>query len=159
MSTALDATTCTWCDRELDDEESESPSLGESGEIICDACYDENYRDYCGRCNEKVDKSDLDTSTGQLIGIWNTAPASDGELAPGYYRVKRRPFYVDWMIGGHFYSYALEFALPLDDWGKRQSEEAIYASGPLCSDCRAHLATTQPGNDAPHPAQEGRSDG
>ena len=136
----VDVVACTYCDRELDDEERENPSRDESGEVMCDACYDEEFRDYCGRCDEKVDASDLDTSPGQLIGIWNTAPASGGELVPGYYRVKRRPFYVDWMIGGQFYADALEFALPLDEWGKRQSQEAMCLSGPLCNDCRAVLA-------------------
>lgn len=140
MSAQVDALRCSYCSHDLDDEEREYPSHDESGDVLCDACYDEHYRDYCGRCAEKVDTSDLDTSPGQLIGIWNTAPASGGELAPGYYRVKRRPFYVDWMIGGHFYADALEFVLPLDEMGRHQAEEAMHCSGPLCGDCRAALA-------------------
>lgn len=136
----VDVLACSYCSRLLDAEEREAPSHDEQGDVLCDACYDEHFRDYCGRCDEKVDSSDLDTSPGQLIGIWNTAPAYGGELVPGYYRVKRRPFYVDWMVGGHFYADALEFALPLDEWGKRQSQEAMCLSGPLCNDCRAVLA-------------------
>lgn len=136
----IDVLECSYCSNKLDEEERESPSYDEHGSPLCDACYDENFRDYCGRCDEKVDTSDLDTSPSQLIGIWNAAPAIGGDLAPGYYMVKRRPFFVDFMIGGHFYADALEFTFPLDELGKRQSEEAMCLSGPLCSECRAALA-------------------
>lgn len=141
MNAAIETIACTYCGHELDAEERDAPSHDEQGDVLCDECYDEHFRDNCGRCDERVDTADLDTSPGQLIGIWNTAPASGGELAPGYYRVKRRPFYVDWMIGGHFYPDALEFVLPLDEWGQRQAEESMHLSGPLCGACRAHLAT------------------
>lgn len=137
---AVDVLACAYCGNQLDGEEVESPEHDADGDVLCDDCYDEHFRDYCGRCDEKVDKTDLDTSPGQLIGIWNTAPASGGELVPGYYRVKHRPFFVDWMIGGHFYSDALEFVRPLDEEGRRQSDEAMHYSGPLCSACRAALA-------------------
>jgi hypothetical protein len=131
---------CTYCSRELNDEERESPQFDADGDALCDECYDEHFRDYCGRCDERVDTSDLDTSPGQLIGIWNTAPASVGDLAPGYYRIKRRPFFVDWMVGGHFYSDALEFVSKLDEQGETQAKEAMHFAGPLCSKCRASLA-------------------
>lgn len=140
MSGPVDALACTYCGNELKGEEVESPEHDGDGDVLCDGCYDEHFRDYCGRCDEKVDSADLDTSPGQLIGIWSEAPAAGSDdLAPGYYRVKRRPFFADGMITGHFYSNSLEFVAPLDDAGNRRAAEGGCLSGPLCSECRAAL--------------------
>lgn len=153
-STHLLGEHCTWCGEALDSEERESPERDDSGDVMCDDCYDEEYRGYCDRCGEKHDKSELAANPGDLIAIWRTAPGLSGDLMPGYYRVNGWPFFADGMIEGYFYNDRLERVTDLDEQGKRGADDAYTLSGPLCSCCHAEVEASLPPNAAPQPTGE-----
>jgi hypothetical protein len=129
-------TNCTWCASELDQEERRSPEKSEAGEVICDGCYSEEYRDYCTRCAEKFEKTELSPKPGKLIGVWRDAPALGGEIKAGYYRVVRWPLYADGMIEGYFFRDAIQRVGPLDEAGLHSAEEEQSMAGPMCEECQ-----------------------
>lgn len=130
-------THCAWCERELDREERRSPERSEAGEVICDSCYSQEYRDYCTRCQEQFEKTELSPKPGRLIGIWRDAPAGfGGDLKAGYYRVLRWPLYADGMIEAHFYHHAVQRVGQLDTAGLHSAEEELCMAGPMCNDCQ-----------------------
>ena len=133
---------CTYCGKELDDEEAANPEKDEDGDVMCDQCYDEKHRDYCDRCGEKVEKTELGSEPGNLIAVWAEAPGNPEDLTPGYYRVKEWPFYADGMIEGYMISSRLERVADLDDRGKKAAPEVYTSCGPLCSTCRADVEAT-----------------
>ena len=79
---------CTYCGEELDDEEAANPEKDADGDVMCDQCYDEKYRDHCDRCGEKVEKTELGSEPGRLIAVWDETSGNLEDLQPGYYRVK-----------------------------------------------------------------------
>lgn len=132
----LPACDCDRCGNKLTDEELTYPVTpeGESGPV-CEACYNEFYRDDCERCGERVEKAELGSKPGELIAVWREADAMPEDLQPGYYRVKAWPFYADYMLSGHFYADKLERVGDLDELGKKVAGDAWCASGPLCEEC------------------------
>ena len=133
---------CTYCGNELDDEETANPEKDEDGDVMCDQCYDENFRDYCDRCGEKVEKTGLGSEPGHLIAVWVETQGNPEDLKPGYYRVKEWPFYADGMIEGYMISHNLERVADLDDRGKKAAPEVYTNCAPLCSMCRAEVEST-----------------
>lgn len=133
---------CTECSSELDAEETLSPHRSPEGAVICNSCHREKYQDDCARCSERVEKADLDTKPGALIGIWRAAPALGGEIKAGYYRVLRWPFLADGMIEGYFFADALDRVGNLDAIGLRRAEDAPFDGGPMCSDCQQAVRQT-----------------
>ena len=128
---------CAWCYRELDEEERASPLTNdELDEVICDACYRDEYEDECDRCGEIVAKTELAMNPGELIAFWDEV---DG-LKPGYYKVLRWPIYADGMIEGYVMTENLEYAEPLDKEGERAAANAYYPGGRLCCKCRVEIA-------------------
>lgn len=133
---------CTYCGEELDDEETANPEKDADGDVMCDQCYDEKCRDYCDRCGEKVENSELSAEAGHLIAVWIETDASPEDLQPGYYRVKEWPIYADGMIEGYMISSNLERVADLDERGKKAAPEAYTNCAPLCSTCRAAVEAT-----------------
>lgn len=131
---------CTHCDNVLDIEEAESPERDEDGDVICDRCYEELYRDDCSRCGEIVDKTDLPAGPDNLIIMMEE---TDSDLPVGYYRVLRRPFFVDGMICGWFLKDALQRVADLDKQGQYAAENRYTAAGPMCRHCQAAICATQ----------------
>lgn len=129
-------THCTWCERELDSEERQSPEKSDADEVICDSCYGQEYRDYCTRCEEKFEKTELSPVPGKLIGVWRDAPGLGRDIRAGYYRVVRWPIYADGMIEGFFFADALQRVGPLDKAGQHSAEEAQSMAGPMCEECQ-----------------------
>lgn len=131
---------CTYCGNELKNWEADpEPDRDSDGYVMCSECYREHYMDNCCRCCELVEKEDLDASPGNVVIVLEDAPATPEDLAPGYYRVKGWPFFVSYMIGGHFYADQLERVADLDESGQRAAKEAWTAAAPLCSDCRVKV--------------------
>lgn len=130
---------CTYCGEALDDEEAASPQKDNDGDVMCDQCWSDKYEDVCQRCGEYRLKTDLKTEPGNLIAAWMEAPGSPDDLTPGYYRVKTWPIFVDYMIGGHMYSDALERVADLDKKGLRGAAEAHTCCGPLCGSCMVEI--------------------
>jgi len=128
---------CTWCSEALSEEEAEHPDRDDDGDPICERCHTEHFMDNCSRCDELVENDELDTAPGQLIAIFDAAPAlCQDDLEPGYYRILKRPFFASGMIEGHFYSDALQRVADLDADGLRAASEACSIAAPLCSRCR-----------------------
>lgn len=132
-------THCTDCGEELDEEEFESPQRDASGDVICDECYDERYLDYCDRCMEKIEKTELEATPGQLIAVWREAPGRPNDLSPGYYRVKEWPIYADGVIEAYMISSSLERVGDLDADGQRAAKDAWTPCGPMCLTCREQV--------------------
>lgn len=136
------ATHCTDCSNELDAEETLNPHKSSDGAVICDRCQRDKYEAHCPRCEERVEKTELDAKPGTLIGIWRDAPALGGEIKAGYYRVLKWPIFADGMIEGYFFADALGRVGDLDALGLRRAEDALYDSGPMCSDCQHAVRQT-----------------
>jgi hypothetical protein len=127
---------CSLCGEALTAEEREYPKYDRDGGVLCETCWDEEFRGTCYRCGERVERADLPSAPGFIIAVWRSAPALGGRLRRGYYRVLEWPFFADGMIEGFFYSTALERLAPLDVAGRRAGSEAASCAGPLCPTCR-----------------------
>jgi len=144
---------CSYCNDPLTEEEIETPNIvddgyhkypdPETGEKICDECYDDSFRGTCLRCCEVVDSVDLDADVGRLIGLWEDSPGSGEDLSAGYYRVLEMPFYCSSMLGGGwFYTRSLEWVRDLDDDGKTAAHESYSNAGPICKDCEEKILSS-----------------
>lgn len=131
---------CAHCGEKLNSEELEFPYVHEEEDgPICENCDNEHYRDYCEMCGEIGEKSELIASPGKLIAIFQAVPAlAHNDLEPGFYRIKKWPFFADGMIEGCFYSDAVERAGDLDDRALLVAKQASYQSCPLCDSCQTH---------------------
>ena len=130
---------CYECEEPLDEEQSANPMRGDGGEIICDDCHREGYQDDCHRCQNTVDKTELESNPGELIAVIREASGMPDDLEPGYYRVKAWPFFHDGMISGYFDGRNLERVADLDRLGLGASEDTLCAAIPLCLECRQSL--------------------
>lgn len=130
---------CTYCGEELDDEETANPQKDDDGDVMCDQCWSDKYEDICQRCGEYTLNTDMKTEPGNLIAAWMEAPGYPDDLTAGYYRVKHWPIFVDYMIGGHMYSDALQRVADLDKKGLLAAKEAHMCCGPMCGSCRAEI--------------------
>ncbi len=131
---------CAWCEECLDAEQSANPERSDDGEIICDECYREEYRDDCNRCMDIVDKTELEARPGEMIAVLREAPGLSGDMEPGYYRVKEWPFFADGIIEGYFHDSNLERVADLDQPALDAAQDSTYAAISLCSGCRQAIA-------------------
>ena len=143
-NTAANATNppcCPRCNAEFTQEEITAPNALQEGESgpLCDDCHEELYTKMCDRCDMTVDKTSLAARPGELIGVWEEAPADRGQtLQPGYYRVKQWPMYSSGMVEGRFFSDALVRVADLDDEGKKVANKwGVCLAGPMCDTCRS----------------------
>lgn len=140
MSTRTTTVTeCGWCEKALTTEEIEFPEYNGAGQMVCEECYDDECRDYCGRCGEKVDNTELAAEVGSLMGVWRSAPGLSGRVRRGYYRVKEWPIYAWGITEGYFYNRAIERLGPLDEDGRRAGHEAEAMAGPICMQCTSEV--------------------
>lgn len=140
-TTLVKATHCTYCGQTLNDDEANSPEKDEDGDVMCDDCHKDHYMDSCERCQNYVDKKDLDCSPGNLIVTWREAPGRPDDLSPGYYRVKEWPFFADGMIEGYMISRNLEKIGDLSAADTKVAADAWTECSPLCSECREKIET------------------
>lgn len=75
---------CYYCGASFNDEEKENPRKDDGGYEMCDECYETHYQVLCPLCEDMYD----DPQLGFLVVI-----TERDNVRPGYYRVKRRPFY------------------------------------------------------------------
>lgn len=136
MTDTTEAPSCSRCGDELDEEEKACPSLDADGDAVCDRCYEEYCCAECSRCSETTDKSDLKTDPGLFIIMMEE---TDEDLPVGYYRILRRPFFVDAMLSGWFIQGALQRVADLDETGNRAARERISAAGPVCTRCQKEV--------------------
>lgn len=129
------ATCCALCGDEFDEEELDNPYRDEDDDPICDSCYREKYESACDRCDEIVEKKELEMKPGELLAFWEEVEG----LKPGYYKVLRWPIYADGMICGYIYHDALEFFAPLDEKGTAAAKDAWTPGGCLCERCRTEI--------------------
>lgn len=133
---------CSDCTEQLDDEQSADPEHSTDGEVICDECYHERYRDECLRCGNTVDKTELEARPGDVIALLSKESGLTSELEPGYYRVKEWPFFASRIIEAYFYADRLERVADLDEKALNAVEFTYCCSIPLCADCRQSISET-----------------
>lgn len=111
---------------EGDPDELTNPSFDESGDPICDDCFDEHYCYTCPCCEEIVPKEGRG-EVGALIVV--VEPEDDEEYGPrtGVYEVLELPFYYTDYFSWNLYEGAT----------KKLTNEIFDAeeSAPLCEDC------------------------
>lgn len=130
---------CTRCEDALDDYEAENPYRDDSGKILCDECYREEYEGICDLCHETVEAKELESKPGELIAVWREAPGLCCKVEPGYYRVKEWPIYAHGMIEGYLFSDAIEKISDLFGRGLKAAKESEALCGTLCEDCRGRI--------------------
>lgn len=84
-------TKCSYCYNELDEEEIEYPRTDETGDIICDNCFKENYQDYCPLCEEHYDTP---TKPEETFFVISKESESKAGVEAGFYKVKSWPYWV-----------------------------------------------------------------
>lgn len=90
---------CEYCGRELYDWELEEPHHDEQGAIMCDDCYDDNYRNICQLCEESYEKP---TAPEELFFIVSKETASSvafNPIKPGIYQTISWPYFMGSTFG------------------------------------------------------------
>lgn len=139
-------TECFYCEMPLAGEELEDPRRDPGDNVVCDACYSRLFTSICGRCKNCVDARELESQVGELIAVWQAAPAWNTDLKPGYYRVLSRPFYDDFYTAAYFRPDSVQFIADLDDAGVRAAQNLTEYSGPLCEACRTEIEKKEEGD-------------
>lgn len=119
-------TKCFWCDRELDDEEYESPQVCD-GEVTCDECYRRKYCFDCCRCQEYEDNEVRD-KPGRLLVVFDADEA--GLPVSGLYEIVEWPYYTSDMFSMWFNREAIRYVGYI-----HFSNYDIYPCGHLCERC------------------------
>lgn len=112
---------CSWCETLLDSEEKGSPHRDNEGRIICDDCYNDEYRFNCAKCGELVD---LDGAKFFILTF-----GGNNNVDKGVYEILKFPFYVSNVIGTD------EIDSQCVKKVREVSEEEIGCNGYICSDC------------------------
>jgi hypothetical protein len=121
---------CEHCERELTNEEIEYPYEDEPE--CCEDCYCERQHFTCCLCQEHDDKR----VQHRLVVIVNEDEELDNnDLAPGIYRVLRRPYATQPMVGsGWIEETSVSYLAPLPP----HIDTGDYPCGHLCRDCQEH---------------------
>lgn len=135
----MDPLTCTRCEETLDSEQSENPERDENGDVLCDSCYRDLYRDECGVCCRIVENDELESRPGELVVILREAPGLSGPVESGYYRVVKWPMFMDGMIEACFINDALERVADIDGEATKIAERTPMDGIPMCADCRSRI--------------------
>lgn len=129
--TAVPLSECTWCGREFDEEELESPSLNHEGEPICDECYTSEFQFDCSECLSSEDNTVKD-AIGALMVVYDSESAG---VPAGLYRITAHPFYCSDMLSMWFFKDAIE---RVGD-GPTGNNDFDYPCGFLCRECGEKL--------------------
>lgn len=84
---------------------------GKCTEILCEECYDDNYRETCPICEESYDVKDF-TSDHIII---NEELGVETKLTPGIYEILERPFFFGDILTGFdaFFDNAIKLVVPI----------------------------------------------
>ena len=128
---------CTYCGDELDLEEIESPYTDDDNEIMCDDCYDENYRTFCPICENSYDTKDF---VNDYIVITEEL-SKETEMIAGIYEIKKRPFFYGSILSGfdNFFDNSIELvtSININQYKKIDCGESCckVTSDFICPDC------------------------
>ena len=128
---------CNWCEKDLDKEEQEHPYKSKSDEIICDSCYDDEYRMICTLCQSMMDIPDT-VKEGYFFMLTEDMYGRNvcgDELKKGIYQIIEFPFYADGITEGHFYSNSFKFIRNLTDEEIKNIEENDFKNCEVCDEC------------------------
>lgn len=81
---------CSRCGNDLSEDEMEAPREDESGEIMCDDCYSDNYEELCPICSNIYDKPTTPEDTYFVI---SKETEHEAEMKAGFYQVLRYPVF------------------------------------------------------------------
>ena len=126
-----DHRTCSDCGDTFDIEREGDEIRGES---YCDNCRDD-HQETCGFCEEHYPELDYDDDKGRIVVTGKIEGSGGKNIAPGWYRIVKWPFYRSDMLGdASLFADRLQFVAPLrpDDEGK---DEEGYPSMLVCEDC------------------------
>lgn len=103
------------------------PEEGKTGEVMCEDCYDHDYRDICPICEESYDTKDF---TSDYLVITEEASRKTRK-APGIYKILQRPFFFGNCVTGFesFFTGAIELVAPI-----RINEIKKIECGPNCQE-------------------------
>jgi hypothetical protein len=128
------ATQCADCNKSLTPEEIADPFSPDSGGPVCYTCEIEEYSDTCTICQELKRDDEFDLA----FAVFDAEAAFQGDNGKvGIYRIKRRPFYMQGIVGsGWLLDDHVEWMAPLPDG----AESDHYPCGVVCEECAApHL--------------------
>lgn len=129
---------CAWCEGKLDEEETETPSKSKCDEILCDTCYDDEYRIICSLCGNMMDKPET-VEEGYFYMLTQDMGGNDvigNNLKKGIYQIIEFPFFADGMTEGHFYSNSFKFIRNLTKKELKHIKENNYNNCEICEDCK-----------------------
>jgi DNA-directed RNA polymerase subunit RPC12/RpoP len=111
--------------------------LIEDDEIMCEECYDENYRETCPICEESYDTKDFVND----FFVLNEEAAKETKKQPGIYRILERPFFFGNIVSGFesFFDSAIKLEIPLriNEYKKIKIDEGCceVISDNICTEC------------------------
>lgn len=123
---------CTKCNRELDEEEIESPKKDEYENIICDSCFEKLYEYHCPLC-ENTFEEDFSKPISPQYFIITEEGEEDFLGDAGIYKILSYPFYADGMIEFHLFTSAIKKVADLPtEFDKNEFYNSMYY---ICDEC------------------------
>lgn len=105
--------------------------------VLCEECYDEEYREICPICEDFYDTLDGDTD----YFVINEEASKELKHTPGIYKILERPFFYGDIISGfdNFYPESIELVTPIRINEYKQVDVGDgfqeVTSGHICPDC------------------------
>lgn len=80
---------CSYCGNDLREDEIENPREDESGDVMCDQCYEDEFLEHCSLCENYYDKPTKPEETFFVV-----AKEVSGQVGvdPGFYKVLNWPY-------------------------------------------------------------------
>ena len=117
---------CTYCENELDKEESKNPRTDSDGDIICDECFHEEYEEVCPLCGDYFEKGNPQEGEYYFAITKN----DDCRVQPGVYVAVTFPFYIDNMFTQRVITNNVEKVGDLEG-----NDLNVWRGGRICLEC------------------------
>lgn len=138
---------CTYCFDPLTDEESESPRTDPYEDVMCDECYQIEYQDECGLCENYFNDPQIAKHHKFVVG---RELAKETGLKMGVYSVLEYPFHYGSIVTGFdgFFDHAIKLEREMDVREYKRIDcsfrDVRPVGGTICLECFNEL--TQPLN-------------
>ena len=85
---------CSYCGKELDEEELENPYTDDCDSVMCDDCYTQNYQQQCPICEDNFDKPTKPEELFFVVAKEVCGDVASEPIKPGIYQTTCWPYYL-----------------------------------------------------------------
>lgn len=120
---------CSYCGEDICDQwENGLWPMQVEGEDVCEECWTDKCQFTCSMCEEYGMVEDMHR-------FLLVADSEEADVPQGIYAITRKPYFVDYMIGGYLLPNSLSRIMDLP----RHHDTGGYACGHLCANCQVRL--------------------